>query len=147
MFCTRCGKELKENEKFCSKCGAAVAGKNPDAKVQQTEKPQQAQVPKRTGKGITIKKVIACMGTVIVAGVLLTVAGMKYLNKSQDIQIKSVKIYDWDAEAEEWERSNYLKYDKNGMYMYDKWASWKGMVGSFMCVALAQSSSKGPRRK
>ena len=46
MFCTKCGKEIKEGSKFCGSCGAAVEEETTEAPAQsaQTEsKPQLSQ--------------------------------------------------------------------------------------------------------
>ena len=33
MFCTKCGLELTDRDKFCSQCGTAVAGTSPAARA------------------------------------------------------------------------------------------------------------------
>ena len=37
MFCTQCGSQIKDNAKFCSKCGARVGGEPVQPQPQQTE--------------------------------------------------------------------------------------------------------------
>ena len=37
MFCQKCGKELKENAKFCNYCGTSVSGEKPAQMTQEVQ--------------------------------------------------------------------------------------------------------------
>lgn len=53
MFCTKCGKEAKEGEKFCSACGTSLTASKPSVEKQNEAAPvqkaiQPAQRPTQT---------------------------------------------------------------------------------------------------
>ena len=57
MFCSKCGKEISDQARFCNYCGAQMNGPQP-AQTQPVQ-PQQAAAPKKKGKaGKTILTII-----------------------------------------------------------------------------------------
>ena len=79
MFCSKCGKECKENSRFCSGCGNVLIGR------EQTEKKEPVQIIKRPpiiGKNYIIFGII---GIIFVLCIFLTVSGKKTVTK-EDIE-------------------------------------------------------------
>jgi uncharacterized membrane protein len=60
MFCKVCGKELKENEKFCTQCGTKVQNEQP-------KKPEKKEEKKPEKKGMS------CLGVGLLTGGVLAV--------------------------------------------------------------------------
>ncbi len=84
MFCTKCGKQLKEGTSFCTGCGAKInplppqdAAPQPAAPAPQPAAPmQQAQEPAAPKKGLPKGAKIAIIIAAAATGLLIVIAGV-----------------------------------------------------------------------
>lgn len=100
MFCSNCGKELKEGAAFCTECGAPVKKVQPaTAEAPKMAPPVQGQqgpqpgMPKRSSSGKTLGIILGCVGAAavlliaIVAALLLRKPRVN-LNKYLDVSFE-----------------------------------------------------------
>ena len=96
MFCLKCGKELKDNQKFCDGCGAKNINYKPDAGKKAVKKATE-----ETAKKAMLTKIIAGITSVAVLGGGF--AGYKYLKEKPD---KSTEAVEEVGEVEETKEAN-----------------------------------------
>ena len=73
MFCQKCGKELKENAKFCNYCGTSVSGEKP---AQMTQEVQDESLGSKITSHIDKKVkmlVIELIAVIVVLGLTLII--------------------------------------------------------------------------
>ena len=63
MFCSKCGKEISNDTKFCNHCGASQGQEQTKTgtvadEVNNTDRPQTASVEKKMGKGMKIGGIV-----------------------------------------------------------------------------------------
>lgn len=90
MFCKKCGKELKNEEKFCSTCGTFVSEGEAEEKI------------KEKAKKLNAKSIIAILGIMAVAAVIvssLIVFGNR-TNRSPEIVAKTLIESYYEADGE-----------------------------------------------
>ena len=96
MFCLKCGKELKDNQKFCDGCGGKNINYKPDAGKKAVKKATE-----ETAKKAMLTKIIAGITSVAVLGGGF--AGYKYLKEKPD---KSTEAVEEVGEVEETKEAN-----------------------------------------
>ncbi|MCR5419488.1 MAG: zinc-ribbon domain-containing protein, partial [Lachnospiraceae bacterium] len=85
MFCTKCGKELKEGTKFCTACGAEVkrAGASGDGEVKKAGSADKIGIV--NGKALfPIIAIAACVVTLIICVTVVLVTLKPWENKKSD---------------------------------------------------------------
>jgi len=90
MFCTKCGKDNSEEDKFCTKCGNKLTDGKSDKKPEQTnEKPDQEKTTKKGSTGL----IVALVVIFVVLGGLGTVAyfGYKYFKNAFEESFKETQ--------------------------------------------------------
>ena len=72
MYCSKCGKEISDQAKFCNYCGTQMNDSQPE-RPQQTAAPKQPTAPKAKKKGKTRKVILGILIAVVVffAGVYI----------------------------------------------------------------------------
>lgn len=77
MFCSKCGRKINQNDKFCPKCGQAIAGIESNAK-DRDQKPEAPPPAKNSG-------CLTCfLILVIVLSIIFLVAALSYYSDHKD---------------------------------------------------------------
>lgn len=69
-FCNSCGATLSEGTKFCSKCGAAVAGSPSGMPIASSAQPPMPIPPPSKGGSNALKIVLLIVGGIVLIGIL-----------------------------------------------------------------------------
>lgn len=65
MFCEKCGKELKESQKFCAACGTQVERANVEKTEQMLQTNSETQNPRQAGNGLKVWLIVTIVLSVI----------------------------------------------------------------------------------
>ncbi|MBP3853251.1 MAG: zinc ribbon domain-containing protein [Erysipelotrichaceae bacterium] len=90
MKCRKCGQEVKNDDKFCSKCGEPVI----------PEVPQERAVPQSTGLNNKIIAAVAAVAIVLAAGGFYVYSSQK----KAEAELETAKIQEEQRKAEEKEK-------------------------------------------
>lgn len=97
MFCSKCGNQINQGEKFCSGCGTPIAQnvKAPIVKTPLENTKNKSEQPKKVKKPVNKKVIISV--AVIMSIVLVTVISIAILNSIEKKEIYNSISYEWEA--------------------------------------------------
>ncbi|MBQ3330539.1 MAG: discoidin domain-containing protein [Ruminococcus sp.] len=86
MFCNKCGTQLKENARFCPKCGSPVAATRREPVFERnTPQPTPAAPRPRSGVSTVLIVLIAVFGTALIAAVGILVYTLSARNITENV--------------------------------------------------------------
>lgn len=115
MFCKKCGKELKDETKFCSGCGTAVLEQNQNTAVQREDYRQQSYVAPKTKKKDSKSLIIVLCVTVAVLVITLAVILIAGLTGKKGM---ALSVYDYPNATDSVSyvlQGKVSSYDKNAV--------------------------------
>lgn len=109
MFCTKCGNQIFEGEKFCRKCGASISANNPEVTQNSFEQvmPEQnmpspePQKPKKKKTGLIVGVLVGVIALIgIVFGILFATGAVDFNdNKTETEQSEEKNTYEDEDET------------------------------------------------
>lgn len=81
MFCPKCGKEIKENVKFCGSCGAIVNSKSAD--TTQTPFSQQPLIKKERPPRKKLSKKLIALSSAVVVVIIAIIVSFSLYNRAE----------------------------------------------------------------
>ena len=114
MFCEKCGKQLKDTDKFCEGCGAPVPqqAENTTAPVAPAQPKVKKPLPKQAKLGIIIGAAVAAVVIIVVCIFAFVLPMFNKVDISKYVQVtfdEDVTLYDGYAEA-------YVNIDTETLY-------------------------------
>lgn len=115
MYCKNCGTALKENQKFCPKCGSPVNIAETTVSPAQIV---QGQTGKRSHKGIVICVIVICVVALLATGISFLIPALKARTAKERKAKTWVLIQETrtsaDSDDESPDCTEYYRYDSEG---------------------------------